>query len=122
MTKAAISRRRLAVLAFGVALSGTAAAAAKPAATRFWNLTGETITHLYLAPAGTTRWSADQCRNDPDGSVDDDERLRVTGIASGRYDAKLTQKTGRVCVVKNLTIKTGAIFSIDQKALAGCAQ
>ena len=47
----------------------------------FWNLTGTKITKLYLAPAGTTKWGPDQCANDPDGSVDPDERLRLVGLA-----------------------------------------
>src|SRR3712207_1455115 len=59
---------------------------------RFWNLTGNTITKLYLAPAGTDRYGPDQCANDRDGTVDHRERLRVTGITSGRYDAKFEDK------------------------------
>jgi hypothetical protein len=35
---------------------------------------------LYLAPAGTTKWSTDQCANDPDGSVDPDERSSGAGV------------------------------------------
>ena len=31
---------------------------------KFWNLTAETVNELYLAPAGTTEWSANQCLND----------------------------------------------------------
>jgi hypothetical protein len=42
---------------------------------RFWNLTGSTIKELHLAPAGTTDWGPNQCRNDPDGAVDADEHL-----------------------------------------------
>src|SRR5579863_9197263 len=53
---------------------------------RFWNLTGVKITKLYLAPAGTTNWGPNQCANDPDGSVDPDERLKLTGLAAGHYD------------------------------------
>jgi hypothetical protein len=89
--------------------------------TRFWNLTGETITHLSLAPAGTTKWGPDQCRNDPDGSVDFDERLRITGVSSGRYDAKFTDRTGRTCTVTAIDIKAGAVFSIGKEALEHCA-
>ena len=88
-----MSRQLLAILACIVVPSLAAATDGKPS--RFWNLTGETVTHLYLAPAGTERWGADQCRNDPDGTVDFDERLRITGTAAGRYDVKLTQKSGR---------------------------
>jgi hypothetical protein len=105
------------VLLTASGLSTRTTAASK---TRFWNLTGQTITHLYLAPAGTTNWGTDQCRNDPDGSVDDDERLTITGVTAGHYDAKLTQTGGRVCVVKNIAVKPGAIFSIDKKALTNC--
>ena len=90
--------------------------------TRFWNLTGETITYLSLAPAGTTKWSPDQCRNDPDGSVDFDERLRITGVSSGRYDAKFIDRTGRSCTVTGIDIKAGGVFSIGKESLEHCAK
>jgi len=90
--------------------------------TRFWNLTGETVTHLSLAPTGTTKWGPDQCRNDPDGSVDFDERLRITGVSSGRYDAKFTDRTGRNCTVTGIDIKAGGVFSIGKEALEHCAK
>jgi hypothetical protein len=113
-----MSRCILAVLTC-IALSDFAAAAdVKPA--QFWNLTGETVTHLYLAPAGSGKWSTDQCRNDPDGAVDFDERLRVTGATSGRYDVKLTQKSGRTCMVHDVEIKSGRVFSIGKDELAHC--
>lgn len=96
------------------------AMAAEKGTTRFWNLTGETITHLTLAPAGTAKWGPDQCRNDPDGSVDFDERLRITGISSGRYDAKFTDKTGRTCTVPGIDIQAGAVFSIGKEVLEHC--
>jgi hypothetical protein len=96
------------------------AQAAEGGNTRFWNLTGETITHLSMAPSGTTRWGPDQCRNDPDGSVDFDERLRITGVSSGQYDVRFTDKTGRGCVVPNVAVKAGAVFSIGKEALTNC--
>src|SRR3984893_19099415 len=37
---------------------------------RFWNLTSSTIKKLYLSPAGKDAFGADQCANDPDGTVD----------------------------------------------------
>ena len=55
---------------------------------RFWNLTANTITKFYLAPAGTDKYGPDQCVNDRDGTVDHDERLRITGVTPGRYDAR----------------------------------
>jgi hypothetical protein len=75
---------------------------------------------LSLAPAGTAKWGPDQCRNDPDGSVDFDERLRITGVSSGRYDAEFTDKTGRTCTVSNIDIKAGGVFSIGKEALEHC--
>ena len=89
---------------------------------RVWNLTGETITHVSLAPEGTTNWSADQCRNDPDGTVDFDERLRITGVATGRYDVRFTGKSGRSCIVKGVDVKAGAVFSIGKDAWDHCGQ
>jgi len=90
--------------------------------TRFWNLTGETITNFSMAPTGTAQWGPDQCRNDPDGSVAFDERLRITGVPTGRYDVKFTDKTGRACIVTGVDIKAGAVFSIDKEALAHCGR
>jgi hypothetical protein len=104
-----------------MAIAASQTRAAETRATRFWNLTGETITHLTLAPTGTTQWGPDQCRNDPDGSVDFDERLRITGVSSGRYDVRFTDKTGRSCTVTGIEIKAGSVFSIGKEALEHCA-
>jgi hypothetical protein len=88
--------------------------------TRFWNLTRNTITELHLAPAGTADWGPDQCKNDKDGTVESDERLRITAVPPGSYDVKLTDVTGRVCVVRGISIEAGAIFSIEEKDLTSC--
>lgn len=110
------------VAACAIITGASSGQAADGGVTRFWNLTGETITHLFLAPAGTTQWGTDQCRNDPDGSVDFDERLRITGISSGRYDVRFTDKTGRSCIVKGVEIKTGAVFSLGKEVTEHCDQ
>lgn len=109
--------RILTILALTL-LVGTAVAEGRP--TRFWNLTRNTISEFYLAPAGSSTWGPNQCKNDKDGAVDHDERLRIIGVPSGTYDAKLTDVTGRVCVVRNIKIDTGAIFSIEEKDLTSC--
>jgi hypothetical protein len=109
----------LAALTLAAAVIGPVQAADR-GATRFWNLTGETIIHLSMAPAGTTQWGPDQCRNDPDGTVDFDERLRITGVASGYYDVRFTDKNGRRCLVTNVEVRTGAVFSIGKEALTDC--
>jgi hypothetical protein len=101
-------------------MAGQALAEGRP--TRFWNLTRHTISEFYLAPAGTTDWGANQCRNDKDGTVDPDERLRITGVAPGSYDAKLTDVSGRTCVVRSIKISAGEIFSIEEKELTACTR
>jgi len=90
--------------------------------TRFWNLTRHTISELSLAPAGTTNFGPNQCKNDKDGTVDPDERLRITGVTPGNYDAKLKDVSGRTCVVRNIEVKAGEIFSIEEKELTSCTR
>jgi hypothetical protein len=87
---------------------------------RFWNLTAHTITALHMSPAGEDKWGPDQCRNDRDGTVDHDERLRITGIGPGRYDVRLADKGGRSCIVRNVEVKEGAVFSIEERQLTDC--
>jgi len=87
---------------------------------RFWNLTLFTISDFRLAPAGTTKWSDNQCKNDKDGTVDSDERLRITGINPGTYDAKLKDITGRSCLVRNIKVEAGEVFSIEERDLTSC--
>jgi len=110
------------IIALGVfaLLASAAGAADKP--TRFWNLTSMTIVDFRAAAPGSTDWGPNQCANDRDGAVDHDERLRITGVGSGRYDVKLTFKDGRVCTVKNVEIKDGGVFSIEEKDLTECSK
>jgi hypothetical protein len=112
------------IAAMFVALLVFAAAAGAAERMRFWNTTSFTITKLYLAPAGTTQWGPDQCANDPDGAVDADERLSLKDITPGRYDVKLADKQGRVCVVRNVDVKSGKpyAFSISDSDLTDCSK
>jgi hypothetical protein len=87
---------------------------------RFWNLTRHTISEFSLAPSGSTNWGPNQCKNDKDGTVDPDERLRITGVQPGTYDARLKDVSGRVCIVRGITVEAGAIFSIEEKELTSC--
>jgi hypothetical protein len=90
--------------------------------TRFWNLTANTITSLQLSPAGKKEWGANQADNDRDGTVDHDERLKITGTAPGIYDVKFVDKSGRSCVVPNIEIRTGAVFTIEERSLKDCTK
>jgi hypothetical protein len=90
--------------------------------TRFWNLTANTITSLQLSPAGKNDWGRNQADNDRDHTVDHDERLKITDTVPGMYDVKFVDKSGRTCVVPNIEVKTGAVFSIEEKNLKDCAR
>ena len=90
--------------------------------TRFWNLTANTITSLQLSPPGKNEWGRNQTDNDNDHTVDHDERLKITGTEAGIYDVKFVDKSGRTCVVPNVQVKAGAIFSIDEKELKDCGK
>jgi hypothetical protein len=121
--RAASSRRKvvrkvgLLILALCVT-SSVATAQGRP--TRFWNLTLHSIKEFYLAPAGTTTWGINQCKNDKDGVVDSDERLRITDTSAGTYDARLVDVTGRACLVRNIKVEAGEILSIEEKDLTSC--
>jgi hypothetical protein len=92
----------------------------KAKSTRFWNLTGVEVTKFELAPTGTTNFGPDQCKNDKDGSVDDRERLKIVGVADGKYDARITDKAGRVCMALGVDIKTDEVFSVERDQLKDC--
>lgn len=88
----------------------------------FWNLTSTTITNLVMAPAGSGQFGANQCANDSDGTVDHDERLRLTGVTPGRYDVRLTRKNGQSCTVRNVELRRGGkyAFSLSDSDLTDC--
>jgi hypothetical protein len=117
--------RPTAVAALSLALVTSAHAASNHL--QFWNLTPNTVTEFYLSPTGMNQWGRDQCQNDKDGSVDHDERLRILDTPAGVYDAKLKDKTGRVCIAKGLIINTKGLiintkgtFSIEESQLNDC--
>lgn len=89
---------------------------------RFLNKTSATITELRVAPAGTENWGPNQAENDADRAVDPDEGLNLKGIAPGRYDVKLEDKTGRSCVVRDVEVSGGHpyAFSISETELKNC--
>lgn len=114
-----MKRRILTVLALSFpGIAATALAADKPP--QFWNLISSTVTKLEIAKAGTSDFGPDQCANDKDGSVDHDERLKITGVSTGKYDLRIALKDGRACFARNVEIKTGKPFSIEDKDLVDC--
>jgi hypothetical protein len=111
--------KALALTAFIIAFIPTGASAKD---TQFWNLTVNTITSLQLSSAGKNDWGPNQADNDRDRTVDHDERLKITNTAPGMYDVKFVDKSGRTCVVPNIQVKAGSIFSIEEKNLKGCSK
>jgi hypothetical protein len=103
-------------------LAATSQLVAQGKGIRFWNLTTATISSFQLAPSGTDDWGANQTLNDRDKEVDHDERLRITGVEPGRYDAKIGYRDSKQCVVRDIEIKRDAVFSIADKDLKDCKQ
>jgi hypothetical protein len=95
-------------------------AQAKGKGIRLWNLTTATITGFHLSPAGKNEWGPNQTLNDKDKEVDHDERLRITGVEPGRYDAKVIYPNAKQCIVRDIDIKADAVFSIADKDLKDC--
>jgi hypothetical protein len=112
--------RGLLLVLMVLGLVGSAAVAQDRRSIRFWNLTLYTITNFQMSPVGQDTWGPDQCQNDRDGTVDHDERLRITGIEPGRYDVKLADRIGRICIVRDVEVKAGAVFTIEEKQLTDC--
>ena len=102
-------------------VAGAEAQTTKRSGMRFWNLTLYTLTSLQFSPPGQNAWGKNQCENDDDKTVDHNERLRITGLTAGRYDARIIDKIGRTCVVKDVEVKDG-VFSIEEKQLTSCQQ
>jgi len=48
--------------------------------------------------------------------------LRITNIEPGPHDVKLADKIGRVCIVRNIEMKRGAVFSIEERQLTDCGR
>lgn len=104
-----------------LASAGELSAQAKGKGIRLWNLTTATISGFELSPAGRNEWGPNQTLNDRDKEVEHDERLRITGIEPGRYDAKVNFPNSRQCIVRNVEIRPDAVFSIADKDLQDCS-
>jgi hypothetical protein len=96
------------------------AAQSKGKGIRLWNLTTQTISGFQLSPVGKSEWGPNQTLNDKDKEVDHDERLRITDVAPGRYDARVSTRDKRQCLVRNIELVDDAVFSIADKDLKDC--
>jgi hypothetical protein len=108
------------ILASVALLASSGELAAQGKGVRLWNLTTATISSFQLSPAGKNTWGVNQTLNDKDKEVDHDERLRITNVEPGRYDAKVGYPNSRQCFVRDIEIKADAVFSIADKDLKDC--
>src|SRR5258706_1347445 len=120
MTEEILMRWIVALVALLFVSANELAAQSKGKGIRLWNLTTSTITGFQLSPAGKNDWGPNQTLNDRDKEVDHDERLRITGVVPGRYDAKISYRGARRCIVRDIEIKADAVFSIADKDLKDC--
>jgi hypothetical protein len=120
----AMSRALIAVGVLLIALPGEVLAQGqgREKGIRLWNLTTATISGFELSPAGKNAWGPNQTLNDRDKEVDHDERLRITGVEPGRYDARVSYRGSRQCFVRDIEIKAEAVFSIADKDLRDCTK
>ena len=110
------------LLATALSLMSAGQLAAEGKGIRFWNLTTATVSGFQLSPAGKDSWGPNQTLNDKDKEVDHDERLRITGVDPGRYDAKISYRDKRQCLVRDIEIKADQMFSIADKDLKDCSK
>src|SRR3569832_1806412 len=110
------------LIVLSISLPSELAAQAKGKGIRLWNLTTATISGFQLSPAGKTDWGPNQCLNEKDKEVDPDERLNITGVEPGRYDAKDGYPNGRQCVVRDIEIRADAVCSSADKDLKDCTK
>ena len=108
------------ILTAALMAAGAALAADKPA--QFWNLTSSTVTSFALSKAGEGAFGANFEAEDPDGSTDHDERLKLAGVATGEYDVKIALKDGRNCFARKVKITAGRPFSLEDKNLVECVK
>ena len=71
--------------------AGSSLALAQNRPTRFWNLTRYAVSEFHLAPAGTTNFGPNQCKNDKDGTKQVSREPVIAG------DTAAVQATRRRC-------------------------
>lgn len=111
-------RTLIAICLFAAALPSQLMAQGK--GIRLWNLTTSTISAFQLSPAGKNDWGPNQTLNDKDKEVDHDERLPITGVVPGRYDARVGYRDNRQCIVRDIELRADAVFSISDRDLKDC--
>ena len=109
-----------AALALGMLAASPGMAGAADKFFAYNETTSSTFTGVYLAPAGTTQWSANQALNDKDKTLDPSERLPLKGIGHERYDVQLVDAKGKACVKHGVNLAGETSFVIRDDDLKDC--
>jgi hypothetical protein len=95
------------------------------AADRFYGFnetTSTVFTGVFLAPAGTSAWGPNEALNDKDKIWDAGERLSIRGVSRGKFDLKVVDRSGRVCVKHGLDLTKDLTFDIRDHDLLDCGK
>ena len=95
-----------------------ASAAAADRFTAYNETTTTDFTGVFLAPEGTGKWGSNEALNDKDKSWDAGERLTILSANRGRFDLKVVDKAGHVCVKPGLDLTNDTTFDVRDEDLA----
>lgn len=84
------------------------------------NLTSVPITQVYASRTGQNTFSSDQIPMNPEGEIDRNKILRLTGFAPGRYVLRITDNSGRVCWARNVDLQVNKVVSLQDEDLKDC--
>ncbi len=116
-----MTRLRIAIAVLLLAAFGQANGAA--AADKFfvYNLTtASDFKGVYLAPAGTKSWGANQALNDDDKVLNRSERLALKGIHRGKFDVRLVDQKGQTCIKPDVDLTKELTFEVHDADLTNC--
>jgi hypothetical protein len=114
-------RRRWCVLA----MLGSLIPFSAVAADRFFGFnetTATVFTGVYLAPEGSDAWGPNEVLNDKDKVWDAGERLPIKGVSRGRFDLKIVDRAGRVCIKHGLDLTRDLTFDVRDGDLVDCGE
>ena len=113
---------KLLLISVGLSLVCSVAVAAEDNSPLFLNRVGETIVKLQFAPARTAKWGLDQCQYEDEKSVRHNKKLALMGVRPGRYNVRFTDLKGRICTVRNLSVKAGDLVVLRENDLPPCTK
>jgi hypothetical protein len=86
----------------------------------FNNTTSTDFTGVYLAPEGTVEWGPNQAQNDKDKVWNSGERLPIKGVSRARFELKLVDSAGRICIKHAIDLTRDTTFDVREEDLRDC--